>query len=119
MGHLRYEPTHGLRVMRKQAGKPPPAKSGGQVAFVVPVKGTHWHSGASWLSQVNLHGYHGQVECIWVVLAPRGGRCAPAHLLQARSQASLPPGASRRSHAGDLVRHSERVLSFPGTANTR
>jgi hypothetical protein len=97
----------GLRFMRKQAGKPPPTKSGGQVAFVMPVKGTHSNSEASWLSQVNRHGYHGKVECIFVVQE----RSDPAYrlLLQMQADGRLPTDGVRVMVAGLTARTSQKL----------
>jgi len=97
----------GLRFMRKQAGKPPPTESGGQVAFVMPVKGTHSHSEASWLSQVNRHGYHGKVECIFVVQE----RSDPAYqlLLQMQADGRLPTDGVRVLVAGLTTRTSQKL----------
>ena len=97
----------GLRFMKKQAGKPPPTGSGGQVAFVMPVKGTHSNSEASWLSQVNRHGYRGKVECIFVVQ----DESDPAYrlLLQMQSDGRLPTDGVRVLVAGLTVRTSQKL----------
>ena len=97
----------GLNFMRKQARKPPPTESGAQVSFVMPVKGTHANSEASWLSQVNRHGYHGKVECIFVV--QEKGDPAYRLLLEMQADGRLPEDGVRVMVAGLAVRTSQKL----------
>ena len=77
------------------------------MSFVMPVKGTHANSEASWLSQVNRHGYHGKVECIFVV--QEKGDPAYRLLLEMQVDGRLPEDGVRVMVAGLAVRTSQKL----------
>ena len=109
--HCALHRRAGLREMRRRAREPPPSCKDPynmpQVSFVMPVKGTHAHSEASWISQVTRHGYHGQVECIFVVQE----RADPAYQLLQEMQADgrLPTDGVRVLVAGLTKQTSQKL----------
>ena len=100
-----------------------------QVTFVMPCKGTHPGSSASWISQVCGHGYHGKVECLFVVQEATD----PAYLLlkEMQEDGRLPMEGLRVLVAGLASKTSQKLHNMiyaieraceaapPGPAATR
>ena len=78
-----------------------------QIAFVLPVKGTHPNSATNWISQVNRHGYAGAVEFVFVVQEDTD----PAFVLLKKMQAegTLPTEGVRVLVAGLTERTSQKL----------